>query len=47
MSPAPREADLETAVLDFVGELGWAVRHGPDIAPGEPYASVTITARSC
>jgi type I restriction enzyme R subunit len=38
MSPAPREADFETAVLEFLGELGWAVRHGPDIAPGEPAA---------
>ena len=35
MSPALREAGLETAVLEFLGELGWAVRHGPDIAPGE------------
>jgi type I restriction enzyme R subunit len=35
MSPAPREADLETAVLDFLGDMGWLIRHGPDIAPGE------------
>jgi type I restriction enzyme R subunit len=38
MSPVPREADFERVVLDFLGELGWAVRHGPDIAPGEPAA---------
>jgi type I restriction enzyme R subunit len=25
-------------VLDLLGELGWAVRHGPDVAPGEPEA---------
>jgi len=35
MSPTLREADLETAVLEFLGELGWAVLHGPEIAPGE------------
>jgi len=35
MSPALREAALETAVLDFLGDMGWVVRHGPDIAPGE------------
>lgn len=38
MSPAPREADLEAVVLELLGELGWAVKHGPDIAPGEPAA---------
>jgi type I restriction enzyme, R subunit len=38
MSPAPREAGLETAVLGFLGELGWSIRYGPDIAPGEPVA---------
>ena len=35
MSPAPREADLEAVVLDLLGTLGWSVRHGPEIAPGE------------
>jgi len=25
-------------VLDLLGRLGWAVRHGPEIAPGEPAA---------
>ena len=35
MSPALREVGLEGVVLDFLGELGWAVQYGPDIAPGE------------
>jgi len=35
MSPAPREADLEAVVLDLLGTLGWSVRYGPEIAPGE------------
>lgn len=35
MSPALREANLETAVLEFLGGLGWQILHGPDIAPGE------------
>ena len=35
MSPALREADLEVVVLDLLGHLGWEVRHGSDIAPGE------------
>ena len=38
MSPAPREADLEVVVLDLLGELGWSVTYGPEIAPGEPPA---------
>jgi len=38
VSPAPRESALESAVLDLLGRLGWAVRHGPEIAPGEPAA---------
>ena len=38
MSPAPREADLEAVVLALLGSLGWTVKHGPEIAPGEPTA---------
>lgn len=38
MSPAPREAGLEVVVLQLLGDLGWAVTHGPDIAPGEAAA---------
>jgi type I restriction enzyme R subunit len=38
VSPAPREADLETVVLELLGELGWPVRYGPEIAPGEQAA---------
>jgi type I restriction enzyme R subunit len=35
MNPAPREAGLEAVVLHLLGELGWSVRYGPEIAPGE------------
>jgi type I restriction enzyme R subunit len=38
MSPALREAGLEAVVLQLLGELGWTVWQGPDIAPGEPAA---------
>ena len=51
MSPAPREADLEAVVLDLLADLGWSVRHGPEIAPGESaaeredYREVVLTGR--
>ena len=32
------EADVEQATLDWLAGLGWAVAHGPDIAPGTPHA---------
>ncbi len=32
------ESTVEDAALDLFRELGYAVRHGPDIAPGEPAA---------
>jgi type I restriction enzyme R subunit len=32
------EADLEGLVLEFLAGEGWAVVHGPEIAPGEPGA---------
>jgi type I restriction enzyme, R subunit len=35
VSRAVRETNLETVVLEFLDELGWVVRHGPEIAPGE------------
>ena len=38
MSPAPRETDLESVVLDLLATLGWSVRYGPEIAPGESAA---------
>lgn len=38
MSPAPSEADFEAVVLDLLDRLGWSVRHGPYIAPGESAA---------
>ena len=32
------EADVEQAALDWLSGLGWAVAHGPDIAPDTPNA---------
>ena len=32
------EADVEQATLDWLAGLGWAVAHGPDIAPDTPNA---------
>ena len=32
------EADVEQAALDWLSGLGWAVAHGPDIAPETPNA---------
>jgi type I restriction enzyme R subunit len=29
---------VEDAALEWFGELGYAVRHGPHLAPGEPAA---------
>jgi type I restriction enzyme, R subunit len=51
VSPAPREADLEGVVLNLLGDLGWSVKHGPDIAPGESaaerddYREIVLTGR--
>ena len=32
------ESHVENAVLEWFGELGYAVGHGPQLAPGEPAA---------
>ena len=32
------ESIIEDAALEWFGELGYAVRHGPHLAPGEPAA---------
>jgi type I restriction enzyme R subunit len=32
------ESHVENAALEWFGELGYAVRHGPRLAPGEPAA---------
>ena len=32
------EATLEAAALTWFGEMGYAIAHGPHIAPGEPAA---------
>ena len=33
-----KEAVVEDAALEWLKGLGYAVLHGPDIAPGEPAA---------
>jgi hypothetical protein len=32
------ESTVECAALAWLSELGWQVKHGPDIAPGMPAA---------
>jgi type I restriction enzyme R subunit len=32
------ESEIEAAALAWLGSLGWALKHGPEIAPGEPLA---------
>ncbi|MGO9179330.1 MAG: type I restriction endonuclease subunit R [Candidatus Limnocylindrales bacterium] len=41
MSTAFLEADLEDVVLGYLASLGYAVAHGPEIAPGGPGAERT------
>ncbi len=36
--PAFTESIVEEAALAWLAALGWTVRHGPDLAPGEPQA---------
>ena len=36
--PALNESIVEDAALTWFGELGYAVGHGPQLAPGEPAA---------
>jgi type I restriction enzyme R subunit len=49
--PTLSEATVEEALLDWFGDLGYEVRHGGDIAPGEPaaersdYREVVLTRR--
>ena len=38
MSINLNESHVETATLEWFGELGYAVGHGPHLAPGEPAA---------
>ncbi|HET8523969.1 MAG TPA: type I restriction endonuclease, partial [Thermomicrobiales bacterium] len=35
------ESDVEEAALEWLGQLGWTVRYGPDIAPGGCHAERT------
>ena len=32
------ESEVEEAALAWLADLGWSVKHGPDIAPGAPDA---------
>lgn len=32
------ESVVEEAALDWLADLGYTILHGPDIAPGEPFA---------
>jgi hypothetical protein len=34
--PRLTESVVEDATLDILSELGYAIRRGPDMAPGEP-----------
>jgi type I restriction enzyme R subunit len=34
------ESTVEDAALTWFGELGYAVAHGPHLAPGEPTAEM-------
>ena len=36
--PSLNESIVEDAALEWFGELGYAVGHGPQLAPGEPAA---------
>ena len=38
MSSPLNESIVEDAALEWFGELGYAVGHGPHLAPGEPAA---------
>ncbi len=45
------ESTVEAVALDWLASLGWAVAHGPDIAPDAPaaeraeYSEVVLTDR--
>ena len=39
------ESHVEEAALEWFGELGYAVGHGPQLAPGEPAAERRVKGR--
>ena len=41
------ESHVEDAALGWFGELGYAVGHGPEMAPGEPAAQCWREAWEC
>ena len=41
------ESIVEDAALTWFAELGYAVGHGPHLAPGEPAAELAPPAREC
>jgi len=45
MSQAFTESIVEQGALDWLESLGWVVKHGPEIAPGE-LAGEHITGRN-
>lgn len=45
MSPTFVESTVECAALDWLESLGWTVKHGPEIAPGEPDAEYVVASR--
>ena len=44
MTATIAESTIEEASLSWFEDLGYAVVHGPDIAPGDLFAEATATA---
>ena len=50
---AINESIVEDAALTWLGELGYAIGHGPHLAPGDPaaernsFGNVVLTGRLC
>lgn len=38
MTDGITESEVESAALGWLESLGWQIKHGPEIAPGEPFA---------
>lgn len=45
--PSLNQSIFEDAALSWFGELGYAIGHGPHMAPGESAAEGIRLARSC
>jgi hypothetical protein len=46
MSAGVSESTVEAAALDWLAQIGWEIRFGPAIGPGESPPSATATKRS-